>query len=93
MHSQKGTEIGHTEIKADLALHLWEGLVRELIARDAITEAALTRILDSSAEAAPSLFNSEELRRVYDQIRARLEEHFPTALERADRDEHPNTED
>ena len=27
MHSQKGTEIAHTEIKADLALHLWEGLV------------------------------------------------------------------
>jgi hypothetical protein len=44
MHALKITKMDSAELKADLALHLCEGHLRELIARGAITEAALTRI-------------------------------------------------
>ncbi|MDQ5827590.1 MAG: hypothetical protein M3441_25870, partial [Chloroflexota bacterium] len=73
MPGTKDTETDRAEIKADLALHLCEGLLRELIVRGTITEAALARILDHSGETVPSLFKSEELRRDYDALRARLE--------------------
>ncbi len=53
----------------------------------------LTRILDHSGETVPSLFNSEELRRDYDGLRARLERCFASILERANRDGLPDTED
>ncbi len=93
MHSQTDTETARAEDKADLGLHLWEGLARELIARGAITEAALARILDGTGEFVPALSNSEELRQRHGQIRERLERSCPTALQRADRDGLAATED
>ena len=93
MPTQQDSEVIHTGSRADLALHLWESLVHELIARGTLTEAALSRILDRSAEHMPSLFNSDELRQIYDQLRARLERSLPTPLDRIDRDKRPDTED
>jgi hypothetical protein len=93
MHNQRDTETTRVEDKTDLALSLWEGLVRELIGRGVMSEAALARILDSSRESVSALSNSEELRQIQDQIRGRLERCFPTALQRIDRDSLPGTKD
>jgi transposase len=71
-------------------LGVWERLL--LLAQERGVQLGMT-FLDGSGEAVPALFNSDKLRRVYDQLRARLEGSFPTALERADRDRCPNTED
>jgi hypothetical protein len=93
MPNHNDAEVIHTGTTADLCLHLWESLVHELIARGTFDQAALSRILDRSAEHMPSLFNSAELRRTYDQLRARLERGLPTPLDQADRDQRPDTPD
>jgi hypothetical protein len=93
MPNHNDAEIIHTGTTADLCLHLWESLVHELIARGTLDRAALSRILDRSAEHMPSLFNSAELRRTYDQLRTRLERGLPTPLDQADRDQRPDTPD
>jgi hypothetical protein len=93
MPNHNDAEVIHAGTTADLCLHLWESLVHELIARGTFDQAALSRILDRSAEHMPSLFNSAELRRTYDQLRARLERGLPTPLDQADRDQRPDTPD
>jgi len=44
------------------------------------------------SEHMPWLFNSDELRQRYDQLRARLERSLPIALDRIDRDKRPDAE-
>ena len=79
--------------KIDLMLHLWEGLTRELISRKIVDDAALARIMDGASKSVPRLSSSEELGAVFRQVRERLEQSFPTAVQRADRDKVPATED
>jgi hypothetical protein len=74
--------------KSDLALHLWEGLVRELIVRRTIDADALERIMAG----APSSDTAETKRLRYE-IGARLAQDLPTPLQLIDRDGVPDTED
>jgi hypothetical protein len=93
MSRQSDQETARVEDKIDLGLFLVEHLMREMISRGALGEAALARIMDGVGKSVPALSNSEELRGVYEQIRQRLERCIPTTLQRADRDRDPATED
>ena len=74
--------------KAELALHLWEGLVRELVKRQIIDANALNRIL-----AGVSPPDGGDIGRLRDDIGARLTQALPTPLQLADRDGVRDTED
>jgi hypothetical protein len=74
--------------KAELALHLWEGLVRELVERRIIDGDALDRVL-----AGVSPPDGGDIGRLRDEIGARLAQALPTPLQLADRDGVPDTED
>ena len=74
--------------KAELALHLWEGLVRELVERRVIDADALDRVL-----AGVSPPDGGDVGRLRDEIGARLAQALPTPLQLADRDSVPDTED
>ena len=93
MNRQRDPETARAGDNADLVLHLWESLVRELIAQGVLSEAALTRIMDSAGEVGAAPANPDKTRQLRDEIRARLESAFRTPLQRADRDRVPDTED
>ena len=74
--------------KAELALHLWEGLVRELVEQRIIGADALDRVL-----AGVSPPDGSDIGRLRDEIGARLAQALPTPLQLTDRDRVPDTED
>ena len=61
MSRQSDQETARVEGKIDLVLFLVEHLMREMISRGALGEAALARIMDGAGKSVPALSNSEEL--------------------------------
>jgi hypothetical protein len=74
--------------RAELALRLWEGLVRELVERRIIDADALDRVLTGVSPP-----DGGDVGRLRDEIGARLAQALPTPLQLADRDSVPDTED
>ena len=88
MHNPDANGKTGIQDKADLALHLWEGLVRELVERQIIDANALDRIL-----AGVSPPDGGDIGRLRDEMGARLAQALPTPLQLADRDGVRDTED
>ena len=82
------TKTARIRNKSDLALHLWEGLVRELIVLHTINAHALERIMAGARSS-----DTAEIRRLRDEIGVRLAQDLPTPLQLIDRDGVPHTED